>query len=75
MTHENKPSLLPAGGRLLDVLEKRNDEWRIIKRTPVVDWIMRVIESADAVLDLAGLNIAGCRGTQDRSYRHFLSRS
>ena len=26
------------GGRYLDELEKRNDEWRISKRTYILDW-------------------------------------
>jgi hypothetical protein len=70
MQFDSRPSLLIAGGRLLDVLEKREDEWRVLKRTLLVDWMKRLFEDA-AGGDMAGHRIDGCRGPKDRSYRHF----
>jgi hypothetical protein len=36
------------GGRYLDELEKRDDEWRISKRTYILDWAHQFPNSLDA---------------------------
>ncbi len=36
-----------AGGRYLDTFEKRNDEWRILKRFVVVDWFKEYPDTCD----------------------------
>ena len=43
------------GGRYLDVLEKRNGEWRIAKRTMLYDWFQDFGKAADWSQGVMGL--------------------
>lgn len=43
---QNRPFDMFAGGRYLDELEKRGDEWRIIRRKVVFDWYRNLNDSA-----------------------------
>ena len=70
MEQEGLPYLLIGGGRLLDTLTKREDEWRITKRKLVIDWMKGFVE-AQVGVDLKGHVIAGSRAPHDLSYPHF----
>jgi hypothetical protein len=60
---------LMLGGRYLDRFEKRNDIWRIFKRTLVCDWFREYPDSADWEKGFFGLKMTpGGRYPADRSY-------
>lgn len=61
-----------AGGRYLDVFEKRNDEWRIQKRFVLTDWFRDYPDTGDWNVGPFGMKVE--RGDQkpaDKSYRFF----
>lgn len=67
-----QPHDLLLGGRYLDRLEKRDDEWRISSRTLIADWFREFPDSADWEKGFFGLKMAsGGRFPADRSYAHF----
>jgi hypothetical protein len=56
-------------GRYVDKFEKRNDEWRIIKRLVVTDWFRQYDDSADWSKGFMGMMIdPGGRRPDDPSY-------
>ena len=60
-----------AAGRYLDIFEKRDDEWRILKRFVMVDWFREYSDSADWVTGLFGMGDKVTRGDirpNDMSY-------
>jgi hypothetical protein len=58
------------GGRYLDELEKRNDEWRISKRRYIADWIHQFPNGLEAVTSSElVLNILQIRAPNHESYR------
>ena len=60
-----------AGGRVLGTFEKRDDEWRIIERAVVVDWIKNIPHSADWLEDPLAHKLTGGRKPDDPSMTHF----
>lgn len=59
-----------AGGRYVDRLEKRDDEWRIIERLVVTDWFRQSPDSADWSNGMLGMMIdPGGRYPEDESYK------
>jgi hypothetical protein len=61
------------GGRYLDRFERRGNEWRIIKRTVVMDW--NDTRPSGEILDqgmFAALALRGQRGLLDPSYGNLL---
>jgi hypothetical protein len=61
---------LIAGGRYADQFEKRDDEWRIIKRMVITDWYRQFEDSADWTNGMMGFMIQpGGRFPDDDSYR------
>lgn len=59
-----------GAGRYLDTLEKRDDEWRILKRTVATDWFRQYPDSADWSAGMLGIMIEpGARKPADDSYR------
>ena len=66
------PHDLLLGGRYLDTLAKRNDEWRILNRTFVADWFRDHADSGDWAAGFFGLRMTpGGRFPADRSYGLF----
>ena len=58
-----------ASGRYVDTMEKRGDEWRIIKRMVVTDWFRQYPDSADWSNGMMGFDIKpGGRFPTDDSY-------
>jgi len=51
-----------AGGRYLDVFEKRNDEWRILKRFVLTDWFRDHADTGDWSVGPFGMQVE--RGDQ-----------
>jgi hypothetical protein len=47
------------GGRYLDRMEKRNQEWRIARRTMIYDWLTDFGDSADWSKGLLGMPFLG----------------
>jgi len=69
---DGKPYDLLLGGRYLDCLEKRTDEWRILSRKLVCDWFREFPDSADWQKGFFGLQMTpGSRFPKDESYVHF----
>jgi hypothetical protein len=63
---------LLLGGRYLDHLEKRDDRWRIQRRTLIADWFREFSDSADWDKGFFGLKMtSGGRFPTDRSYDLF----
>ncbi|VWX48273.1 nuclear transport factor 2 family protein [Novosphingobium sp. 9U] len=61
---------LIAGGRYADTFEKRDDEWRIIRRMVITDWYRQFENSADWTHGMMGFMIQpGGRYPDDDSYR------
>jgi hypothetical protein len=60
-----------AGGRILGVFEKRDDEWRIIERTILVDWVKNIPDPAGSLEDPLAHSINGTRAPHDLSMSHF----
>lgn len=61
-----------AGGRYLDIFEKRNDEWRILKRFVITDWFRDYPDTGDWNTGPFGMQVE--RGDQkpaDKSYDFF----
>ena len=59
-----------GAGRYVDTLEKRGDEWRIIKRKVVTDWFRQYPDSADWSQGMMGIMIEpGGRYPDDDSYK------
>jgi hypothetical protein len=59
-------------GRYLDHFEARDDEWRIVRRTVVVDWFRAYPDSGDMAEGPLGMKFLGGRsGPDDRSYALF----
>jgi hypothetical protein len=64
-----------AGGRYVDLLERREGEWRIALRTTAIEW-SGILPTMDiAFADVPGIHENGpaCRGTEDISYRRPLT--
>lgn len=60
---------LLVGGRYVDRFEKRADEWRIARRTVIIDWFREYPDSGDFSERPIGLEITpGRRAPDDRSY-------
>jgi hypothetical protein len=58
-----------AGGRYVDTMEKRGDEWRIFRRMVVTDWYRKYDDSADWSNGMLGFDIQpGGRYPNDDSY-------
>jgi len=61
-----------GSGRYLDRFEKRNDEWRILKRVVVTDWFREYQDSADWSKGFMGMQIdPGRRRPEDLSYTDY----
>lgn len=61
-----------AAGRYLDVFEKRQDEWRILRRFVVTDWFRDYADTGDWSIGPFGMQVE--RGDQkplDKSYSFF----
>ena len=59
-----------VGGRYVDRLEKRNDEWRILVRTVIIDWFRSYPDSGEFSEKPMGMDTQpGGRKPDDRSYR------
>jgi hypothetical protein len=56
-----------VAGRYVDLFEKRMGEWRILRRTVVLDWART--EHFDGTPDIGGAR--GCRSRADSSYSIF----
>ncbi|MFT7460440.1 MAG: 3-phenylpropionate/cinnamic acid dioxygenase small subunit [Planctomycetota bacterium] len=70
-TGENKKQGFLMGGRYLDKLEKRNKEWRIVRREVVMDWNEN--RPANTILEegmMKDLQLRGCRGGDDPVYKN-----
>jgi len=64
------PRDLVAAGRYLDSFVKRDDHWRIHRRTVVMDWFRDYQDSADWSNGLLGIETSpGSREPEDISYR------
>jgi SnoaL-like domain len=60
---------LVVGGRYVDRLEKRSDEWRLAQRLVILDWFREYQDSADWSALPLGLQVKpGGRKPNDRSY-------
>ena len=58
-----------GAGRYLDTLEKRDDEWRILRRLVVTDWFRQYADSADWSKGMLGIQVTpGGRWPHDESY-------
>jgi len=72
MRGENGPYDYIAAGRYLDELERRNGEWRIIRRKVVFDWFREYPDSADWSQGLRGRPVTmGARVPEDASVAIF----
>lgn len=61
-----------GGARYLDKLQKRDDEWRVLDRVLVIDWMKNIPDDPSWTSDpIGGHVIAGARKPHDRSMRHF----
>jgi ketosteroid isomerase-like protein len=59
-----------GAGRYIDTLEKRGEEWRIIRRKVVTDWFRQYPDSADWSQGMMGIMIEpGGRCPDDDSYK------
>lgn len=59
-----------GAGRYVDTFEKRDDEWRIIRRHVITDWFRQYPDSADWSHGMLGIMVApGGRHPDDESYR------
>jgi hypothetical protein len=64
------PTDLVLAGRYLDRFERREDEWRIARRTVIVDWFRQYEDSADWSVGPLGMKVpAGARSPEDASCR------
>jgi hypothetical protein len=59
------------GGRYLDTMEKRGDEWRIAKRKVIIDWITEYPSSNPWNAALPGVPFRTNIAPGDLSYSHF----
>ena len=58
-----------GAGRYLDRFEKREDEWRIIRRLVITDWFRQYPDSADWSQGMLGITVEpGGRHPDDESY-------
>ena len=62
-----------AGARYLDVLQKREDEWRVSSRVLLIDWMKNIPEDPAWQQDLLGHVATGGRKPDDWSTGHFKS--
>jgi hypothetical protein len=62
---------MTLGGRFLDRMEKRGDEWRIIRRDAAIDWLTETPETGDWAKWLPGLSKKTNIGPDDLSCRLF----
>ena len=62
-----------VGGRYLDTLERRGEEWRILERTLVIDWFRNMGEPNDVDKGVYGHGPErmGRHDMSDISYSHF----
>ena len=58
-------------GRFLDRFERRGDEWRLINRNLVLDWLMNVPRDGEWSRPYFGLEVEGKRQPDDFSCRFF----
>lgn len=66
------PNDILASGRYLDVMEKRDGEWRIARRKVVIDWFRILDDSADWERGMFGKPLKfGARGSEDPSHDLF----
>ena len=69
---------LVIGGRYLDSMEKRSQEWRIAKRTMLYDWVQDTGQSVDWSKGLLGMPFLTTHSvgatTRDHSIKLFKSR-
>jgi len=69
-TPEGEKNDVVGGGRYLDTMEKRGEEWRIMKRMVVTDWFRQYPDSADWSQGMLGIPIdPGGRYPDDDSYK------
>jgi ketosteroid isomerase-like protein len=73
LTREDKTKYdLVTGGRYVDVMERRGDEWRISTRTVIRDWYREYPDSANWEGELFGHEFSpGVRYPNDKSYAIF----
>ena len=58
-----------AGGRYCDVFEKRDDEWRCLKRLVITDWFRNFPDSGDWTIGPFGMKVdPGGRYPDDATY-------
>jgi hypothetical protein len=70
--HDNdgQKSTWIIGGRALDRLEKRDDEWRIVERNLLFDWAKHIADP-EGLADPLAHAINGARAPDDASMGHF----
>jgi len=68
--HEGQKASWIIGGRALDRLEKRDDEWRIVERRLVFDWAKH-FRDPQGLEDPLAHSINGGRAPDDLSMGHF----
>ncbi|CAN7336945.1 nuclear transport factor 2 family protein [Phenylobacterium sp. LjRoot219] len=72
---DGKPRDTIGAGRYLDRFERRDDEWRIAKRTVITDWFRDYPDSADWEAGPFGMQVPpGGRHPDDPSYAFFAAR-
>jgi hypothetical protein len=72
MSGENGAHDHIAAGRYLDELERRDGEWRIIRRKVVFDWFRSYPDSADWSQGIGGIQVTmGNRVPEDASVKIF----
>lgn len=70
---DEQHACLIGGGRLLDVLAKKDDEWRVESRHLLIDWMKKIADVPMSAGDLGAHQILGTRKPDDPSYSHFAS--
>ena len=69
---DGQPRDILAGGRYSDVFEKRDDEWRVLKREVITDWFRDYPDSADWDIGPFGMKVdPGGRWPDDPTYALF----
>lgn len=67
----DEPKNVILGARYLDTLEKRDDEWRILKRVLINDWCLNIPSSGEWAQARWGWRFDGGRKPDDPSYAAF----
>lgn len=72
LTAEGQKTNYIGGARYLDKLQKREDEWRVIERVMVIDWMKNIPDNPNWGVDPIGVQYTvGGRKPDDRSMQLF----